>query len=79
MKPPSVGPMAGASTTAMPYTANAMPRLRGSKVSARIACSLGARPPPPRPCSTRKKMSSPRLGATPQRNELMVKSATQIM
>ena len=27
MKPPSVGPMAGASTTAIPYTAMAMPAL----------------------------------------------------
>ena len=29
IQPPSVGPIAGATTTAMPYTANAMPRFRG--------------------------------------------------
>jgi quinol monooxygenase YgiN len=54
-----VGPMAGASTTAIPYTANAMPRLAGGNVSARIACSLGPRPPPPAPCRMRKRISIP--------------------
>jgi hypothetical protein len=77
--PPSVGPMAGANTTAIPYTANAMPRFLGSKVSARIACSLGCNPPPPAPCKMRKIISMVRLGAMPQRNELIVNSATQDM
>jgi hypothetical protein len=75
--PPKVGPIAGASTTAIPYTANAMPRCLGGNVSARIACSLGCSPPPPTPCSTRKKISKPSEGANPQRQELIVKSATQ--
>ena len=79
IQPPSVGPIAGASTTAMPYTANAMPRLRGSKVSARIACSLGCRPPPPAPCNTRQIINVARFGASPQRNELIVNNATQDM
>ena len=46
-------------------------------VSARIACSLGCKPPPPTPCNTRKTISIERFGASPQRNELIVKSATQ--
>ncbi len=71
--------MAGASTTAIPYTAKAIPRLAGGNVSARIDCSLGPRPPPPAPCRTRKRISIPRLGAMPQRNELTVKSATHDM
>ena len=71
--------MAGASTTAMPYMAKAMPRWRGGKVSARMACSLGPRPPPPMPWRMRKKTRSGNDGAIPQRNELMVKSATQVM
>src|ERR1700722_777595 len=77
--PPSVGPIAGANTTAMPYTAKAMPRLLGSKVSARIACSLGCSPPPPAPCKIRQIISVVRLGASPQRNELIVNSSTQDM
>src|ERR1700693_1958502 len=47
-----------------------MPRFAGGNVSARIACSLGCKPPPPVPCNTRKKMSSGRLGASPHRKEL---------
>ncbi len=77
--PPRVGPMAGAVTTAMPYTAKAMPRLAGANVSARMACSLGCKPPPPAPCSTRQMMSVARLGASPQKKELMVNRATQPM
>jgi hypothetical protein len=49
MNPPRVGPIAGARTTAIPYTAIAMPRLAGGNVSARMACSLGPSPPPPIP------------------------------
>ena len=51
--------MAGATTTAMPYTAKAMPRFAGGNVSARMACSLGCKPPPPAPCRMRKKTSMP--------------------
>src|SRR5580698_797478 len=79
IQPPRVGPIAGAVTTATPYTANAMPRLAGGKVSARMACSLGCRPPPPAPCSTRQMISVAKFGASPHRKELMVNSATQLM
>ena len=79
MNPPSVGPMAGARTTAIPYTANAIPRLATGKVSARMACSLGPRPSPPSPCKTRKKIRKPSDGATPHRNELNVKMITHVM
>src|ERR1700736_3271509 len=79
IQPPSVGPMAGAVTTAMPYTANAMPRLAGGKVSARMACSLGCKPPPPAPCRTRQMIRVARFGASPHKNELTVKRATQHM
>src|ERR1700739_1180871 len=79
IQPPRVGPIAGAVTTAMPYTAKAMPRFAGAKVSARIACSLGCNPPPPAPCRTRQIISVARLGANPHRKELSVKRATQLM
>ena len=48
-------------------------------MSTRMACSTGARPPPPIPCRTRAMSMMPRLGAMPQKNEVMVKSATQAM
>lgn len=76
---PRVGPMAGANTTAIPYTAKACPRCFGGEVSARIACSLGASLPPPTPCITRNKMSSGRDGTSPHNAELNPKSTTQIM
>src|SRR5208283_5329088 len=75
--PPRVGPIAGAVTTAIPYTAKAMPRLAGGKVSARIACSLGCNPPPPAPCRMRQMIRVARFGASPHRNELTVNRATQ--
>ena len=52
-QPPSVGPTAGAVTTVSPYNAKACARFSTGKVSAKIDCSVGARPPPPMPCSTR--------------------------
>ena len=51
----------------------------GGKVSTSIACSEGAKPPPATPCSTRKKIKSPRFGAIPHKNELSVNRATQAM
>src|SRR5881396_2201737 len=45
----------------------------------KIACSLGCKPPPPTPCKIRKITSTPRLGASPHKNELTVKMATQVM
>src|SRR6202008_4854042 len=78
IQPPNVGPMAGPQITVIPYKAKANPRFSGGKVSARIACVIGCSPPPKAPCSTRKKSSSPRLGATTHKNELTVKKATHI-
>ena len=60
-------------------SATTLADLGGAKVSARMDCSLGASPPPPNPCNTRKKSSQPRLGATPHRSELIVNSATHDM
>ncbi len=74
--PPSHGPIVGATTTAIPYTANAIPRFASGNVSFKMACSLGCNPPPPAPCKIRKNTSTPRLGASPHKNELTVNSAT---
>ena len=59
IQPPSTGPMIGATTTPMPKTAIAMPRLAGGKLSMRIACDKGCSAPPAAPCSTRAKMRKP--------------------
>ena len=79
IQPPRVGPIVGAMMAVMPYSANAKPRFSGGKVSARMACAIGCSPPPPAPCSTRKKRRSPRLGANPQSKELTVKMPRQAM
>src|SRR5271169_659800 len=71
--------MVGAMIAVMPYNANAKPRWCGGKVSARMAWAIGCRPPPPAPCSTRKKSSIPRLGAIAQSRELTVKKPRQAM
>ena len=47
IQPPSVGPMAGASDDRHAVDGEGHAALFGGKVSARIACSLGCRPPPP--------------------------------
>jgi hypothetical protein len=77
--PPSGCPITGAVTIAMLYKTNAAGRFLAGNVSTRTACSTGASPPPPIPCSTRKKMSRPCENANPQSSELAVKSTTQIM
>ncbi len=43
------------------------------------ACSVGAKPPPPSPCSTRNKTSTGKFGARPHMSELTPKSTTQVM
>ena len=60
-----------------PKAAIAVPCFLGGKVSSSTDCDSGCRPPPLRPCSTRKKMSDSRLVAMPQRSEVKVKPETQ--
>src|SRR3984893_519137 len=69
MKPPNVGPSTGATTVAIAVTPNAHPRFSDVNVSRTIDCWPGCRPPPKKPCSSRKTMSCGRLVAVPQRKE----------
>src|SRR5215469_701212 len=71
--------MVGAVSAVMPYKANATPRFSGGKVSARIACAMGWRPPPPAPCRTRNNRRISKLGAKPQRSELKVNTVRHVM
>ena len=63
----------------MPYRAKATPRFSGGKESLRIAWAIGCKPPPPMPCSARKKSKTGRLGASPQSRELTVKIESDSM
>jgi len=71
--------MMGATITVKPYSAKAWPRFSGGKVSVNMDCSDGASPPPPMPCAMRASTKKARLGAMPQKNELTVNTATDIM
>ncbi len=74
IQPPSVGPIEGASTVTSAYTLNATPRFFGSNESAMMACAIGCRPPPAKPCSTRKTSSNGSVGAIPHRKLEIVNS-----
>ena len=78
IQPPSVGPMMGAKITATDTTPNALPRCAGSNVSRMMDCWFGCSPPPKKPCSRRKQISSPRLVLVPHRKEVTVNMAMQI-
>jgi hypothetical protein len=60
-----------------PYSEKAHPRFSGEKLSPKMACAIGCKPPPNAPCKTRNKRRNPRLGAIPQRKELVVKNTIQ--
>ena len=77
-QPPSVGPTTGATTTAMPNSANACPRFCGGNASAKIDCDTGTMPPPARPCRMRNKSNEFRFQACAHRIELTLKSPRQI-
>ena len=62
----------------IPYSEKASPRFSGAKLSPRMDCAIGCKPPPNAPCMTRNRSRNPRLGAMPQRKELAVKNVMQI-
>ena len=78
IQPPSVGPITGAKITAIATTENARPRCAGSNVSRITDCWFGCRPPPKKPCSSRKITSCAKFVAIPHRNEHTVNIAMQI-
>ena len=65
IQPPSVGPMMGATITAMENVAIATPRLATGKLSSKIAWAMGTIAPPPKPCKMRAAISIGRFTAIP--------------
>ena len=76
-QPPTVGPTIGDTITPRPQMAMAIPRWRGGKISMRIAWESGMRGPPPRPWRSRAPTRNSRLGATPDRRELAMKTVVE--
>src|SRR5271165_5236231 len=69
----------GAKMMPSPNAAIAVPCFLGGKVSSSTAWDKGCRPPPVRPCRTRKKISHSRLVAMPQSSDVKVKPVTQVI
>ncbi len=61
-----------------PHTASAVPRSLSGKISHMMAWAIGMTGPPPSPCKIRMATRNSRLGAIPERNELVVKMTVQI-
>ena len=61
----------------MPQKPIALPRSCGGNASSSTACESGCIAPPVAPCSSRNATSEGRFGARPQRNEEIVKPATE--
>jgi hypothetical protein len=56
----------------------ARPRSSGLKASSSTACEIGCSAPPVKPWMMRNRISSGRFGARPQRNDAIVKPATDV-
>ena len=69
--------MTGATTTPSPKSALAAPCLLGGKLSIRMACEMGASPPPPRPWMMRMVSSMGKLTESPQSRDARVKTKMQ--
>ena len=68
-KPPSTGPMAGASTVTRRRMRRGPGRSIGGKARKSMAVPTGVSMPPPTPCRTRKAISDPMLQARPHSTE----------
>jgi hypothetical protein len=77
MSPPITGPKIGPSSVGTPITAITRPSRCGPAVCARTLMPTGMIMPPPKPCSTRKKIRDPDDHAKPQSAEPRPKSRTE--
>jgi len=74
--PPSHGPIVGATTTATPYTANAMPRFSTGKRIVQDRLLAGLQSAAADSLKNSQKDQSAEARASPQKNELTVNNAT---
>ena len=73
-KPPRVGPATVARPATAPQTPNAAPRRSGGKTMVTMASVCGISMAAPSPCTARKPMSAPALGANPHAADASVKT-----
>ena len=73
--PPRVGPVDGPTTAAIVKMAWLIPSCLAGNVSRNIACDVASKPPPNRPWTSRKTISSWIEPASPHRSEATVKPA----
>ena len=73
------GPSTGPSSIGMPTMLITRPIRCGPAARARMVCPIGRIMPPPRPCSTRKKMRLLDDHARPQSAEPMMNSVSDVM
>ena len=69
--------MAGPSRTIIPKNPIAWACSSGGNVSRMMACAMGWSAPPPRPCSTRNRISCPSVRDRPHITDAPVKIATE--
>ena len=78
-QPPRIGPKIGPSSIGMPITAITRPTRSTPAARVRIVMPAGMIMPPPKPCSTRKKISDSADHARPDSIEPSANSASEIM
>ena len=77
--PPRVGPAIVATPATAPHTPNAAPRRSGGNVFVMIVSVCGMSMAAPSPCTARKPISQPGLGASPHAAEAAVNTPTPPM
>src|SRR3954469_9881277 len=77
--PPTIGPIAGASSIGTPTSAITRPIRSCPAARARIVIPTGITIPPPSPCSTRNAISVPADQASPHSADPQTKTATAVM
>ena len=76
-QPPRIGPIIGANNIPTPKTAAPLPCSSCGNDSNIIACEIGNRHPPPKPCNILPNSITPKFGAIPHIKEATANNAIQ--